>query len=51
MKKLVSQTNIYYQNKLKIDWDKQAREQDKVRLEELKKQELEVAPEAADQAT
>ena len=35
----------------KIDWDKQAREQDKVRLEELKKQELEVAPEATEQRT
>ena len=35
----------------KIDWDKQAREQDKVRLDELKKQELEAAPEAAEQAT
>ena len=35
----------------KIDWDKQAREQDKIRLEELKKQELEVAPEATDQAS
>ena len=30
----------------KIDWDKQAREQDKARLEELKKQELESASEA-----
>ena len=35
----------------KIDWDKQARDQDKVRLEELKKQELEAAPEATEQAT
>ncbi len=34
----------------KIDWDKQAKEQDKIRLEELKKQELEVAPVATDQA-
>ena len=33
----------------KIDWDKQAREQDKARLEELKKQELESATEATDQ--
>ena len=33
----------------KIEWDKQAREQDKARLEELKKQELESAPVAADQ--
>ena len=33
----------------KIGWDKQAREQDKARLEELKKQELESAPEATDQ--
>ena len=32
----------------KIDWDKQAREQDKIRLEELKKQELEAAPAAAE---
>ena len=30
----------------KIDWDKQARNQDKARLEELKKQELESAPTA-----
>ena len=30
----------------KIEWDKQAREQDKIRLEELKKQELESASEA-----
>ena len=28
----------------KIEWDKQARDQDKARLEELKKQELESAP-------
>ena len=27
----------------KIDWDKQARDQDKARLEELRKQELESA--------
>ena len=33
----------------KIEWDKQAREQDKARLEELKKQELESAPAAPDQ--
>ena len=33
----------------KIEWDKQAREQDKARLEELKKQELESAPEAPKQ--
>ena len=33
----------------KIQWDKQAREQDKARLEELKKQELESAPEAPEQ--
>ena len=33
----------------KIDWDKQARDQDKARLEELKKQELEAAPTAPDQ--
>ena len=33
----------------KIDWDKQAREQDKVRLEEIKKQELESASEAPEQ--
>ena len=32
----------------KIEWDKQAREQDKARLEELKKQELESAPEATE---
>ena len=35
----------------KIQWDKQAKEQDKARLEELKKQELESAPVVADQAT
>ena len=33
----------------KIGWDKQAREQDKTRLEELKKQELESAPTAPEQ--
>ena len=33
----------------KIEWDKQAREQDKTRLEELKKQELESAPVAPEQ--
>ena len=33
----------------KIDWDKQAREQDRVRLEEIKKNELEPAVEATDQ--
>jgi len=33
----------------KIEWDKQAREQDKRRLEELRKQELESAPEAPEQ--
>ena len=33
----------------KIGWDKQAREQDKARLEELKKQELESAPVAPEQ--
>ena len=33
----------------KIEWDKQAREQDKVRLEELKKQELESATAAPEQ--
>ena len=33
----------------KIEWDKQAREQDKARLEELKKQELESAPVATEQ--
>ena len=33
----------------KIEWDKQARAQDKARLEELKKQELEAAPEAPEQ--
>ena len=35
----------------KIDWDSQAREQDKTRLEELKKQELESAPTAPEQTT
>ena len=34
----------------KIDWDKKARDQDKARIEELKKQELESAKEASDQA-
>ena len=33
----------------KIEWDKQAREQDKLRLEELKKQELESATVAPEQ--
>ena len=33
----------------KIEWDKQAREQDKTRLEEIKKQELESAAEAPEQ--
>ena len=33
----------------KIEWDKQARQQDKARLEELKKQELESAPDAPEQ--
>ena len=33
----------------KIDWDRQAREQDRTRLEELKKQELESAPDAPEQ--
>ena len=33
----------------KIGWDKQAREQDKARLEELKKEELESAPSAPEQ--
>ena len=33
----------------KIDWDKSARDQDKARLEELKKQELEAAPTAPEQ--
>ena len=35
----------------KIEWDKQAREQDKVRLEELKKQELETAAAAPEQTS
>ena len=35
----------------KIQWDKQAREQDKMRLEELKKQELESASTVPEQAT
>jgi DNA-directed RNA polymerase subunit beta' len=34
----------------KIDWDKQARDQDKARLEELKKQELEASPIAPEQS-
>ena len=34
----------------KIDWDKEAREQDKARLEELKKQELESTPIAPEQS-
>ena len=34
----------------KIDWDKRAREQDKARLEELKKRELEATPEATPEA-
>jgi DNA-directed RNA polymerase subunit beta' len=34
----------------KIDWDKQAREQDKIRLEEIKNQELESQPEAPEQS-
>ena len=33
----------------KIGWDKQAREEDKARLEELKKEELESAPSAPEQ--
>ena len=33
----------------KIDWDNQAKSQDKARLEELKKQEIEVAPKAPEQ--
>ena len=33
----------------KIGWDKQARDEDKARLEEIKKQELESAPAAPDQ--
>ena len=35
----------------KIGWDKQAREQDKTRLEEIKKQELESASTVAEQTT
>ena len=35
----------------KIEWDKQARKQDLERLEEIKKQELESAPEAPEQRT
>ena len=34
----------------KIGWDKQARDEDKARLEEIKKQELESAPAAPDQS-
>ena len=34
----------------KIEWDKQAREQDKARIEELKKQELESATAAPEQS-
>ena len=34
----------------KIEWDKQARDQDNARLEELKKQELESAPTAPEQS-
>ena len=33
----------------KIDWDKQAKEQDKVRLDELKKKEIETAPKTPEQ--
>ena len=33
----------------KIDWDKQAKEQDKTRLEEIKKQELESAATTSEQ--
>ena len=33
----------------KIDWDKQARDQDKARLEEIKKQTLETVPEVPEQ--
>ena len=33
----------------KINWDNQARKQDKARLEELKKQELESTPETPEQ--
>ena len=39
----------YKTKRPKIDWDKEAKKQDKVRLEELKKQELEAAPEAPEQ--
>ena len=35
----------------KIDWDKQARNQDKARIEDLKKQELESAKETTEQTT
>ena len=34
----------------KIEWDKQARDQDKARLEELKKQALESASDAPEQS-
>ena len=34
----------------KIEWDKQAKDQDKIRVDELKKQELESANEAADKS-
>ena len=37
------------QDLTKIDWDKQAKSQDKARLEELKKQEIEAAPKAPEQ--
>ena len=33
----------------KIDWDKQAREQDKARLEELKKEQIESEPASPEQ--
>ena len=33
----------------KIEWDKQAKEQDRIRLKELEKQELETAPTAPEQ--
>jgi hypothetical protein len=33
----------------KIGWDKQAREQDKARIEEIKKQELETTPKTTEQ--
>ena len=35
----------------KIEWDRQAREQDKQRLDEIKKQELESAPNAPEQTS